>query len=394
MGGSSWLMQAQSSARAGARLRCAAMSNLPIFVQSVPVHELAAGDEAQWEALLSVDPDATIYLGPAFLRAAAAHPAPGEEPLRLLVARDPAGVVLGLLPCAARRASRLGLPLREVSIGDPGYLMQRRGPLLRPGPQRAQVLGALVQQLSQEPFSRLHAHALLPHTAAELCAALRRAGCPCGLRPDLRSPYLPLTGGWDDYLKSRSPAVRQGLRRLQRRLLRDYRAELRLLRDPAEVEAAWPLVEQVARASWSHAQGTSILTPTGPERAYRPLLLAEAARGRLWLSLLLLDGAPVAVQIDLLLNGVLYLQKPFYAESAAALSPGRYLLAEVLQRAFAAAPALREYDFGGHDEPYKLQLAGEGCLREHHLLRAYRRGPLGLGEHLLRHHVLPALRRR
>ena len=42
---------------------------------------------------------------------------------------------------------------------------------------------------------------------------------------------------------------------------------------------------------------------------------------------------------------------------------------------------------------YTSDLRLPGMLQAAVLLRAYRRGPLGLPEHLLRHRILPALRR-
>jgi CelD/BcsL family acetyltransferase involved in cellulose biosynthesis len=261
--------------------------------------------------------------------------------------------------------------------------MQRRGPLLLPGPRRQAVLAALCAGLLREPWQRLRAPTLLPEHGRAIGEALRRGGAICGLRQSLRSPYVPLPSDWDGYLATRSRAMREVLLSRARRLERKHGATLRVLTAPDEVLAAWPEVQEVARHSWSHRQGTSLLVPTGPERMFRPLLHAAAQAGLLWLGVLHLDGRPAAVEIDLVFSGVLYVQKPFYDERAASLSPGQYLMGRMVRRAI--EQGLREYDLGGDDEPYKLRFADK--VREHVVLWAYRRRPAALAEYLLRHHL-------
>lgn len=359
-------------------------------VECVSADDEAAVPDREWQALADADPGASAYLLPAFVRSCARYPAAGDPPLRLVIARARrGGELLGLVPCATAAGERLRP--RTGYLGDPDHLMQRRGMLLVPGKERPAVRAALARHLIREPWDRFCARTLLADEATALGNALREAGMLGGVRLDMASPYLPLPKSYAEYLASRTASQRETLNRKARRLKKEHRVEVRILRHPDEVAAALPQVAQVAAQSWSHRRGTSILSPAGPERIFFPLLRTAAEHGQLWLGLLYIDDQPAAVEIDLIYRGVVYLQKPFYDERAANLSPGQYLMCQVLSHAM--EQGLREYDFGGYPDPYKVRMAGAGCLRQHVTLWVYRKRPIAAAEYLLRHRILPRLRR-
>jgi CelD/BcsL family acetyltransferase involved in cellulose biosynthesis len=131
---------------------------------------------------------------------------------------------------------------------------------------------------------------------------------------------------------------------------------------------------RVEAAAWKGRAGTAIVSSPKTERFYRDVGCWAAQRGSLRLAFLNLDGRPLAFDFAVEEGARHYLLKTGYDPLYRALAPAMLLRYEMLGRAFELR--LRSYEFGGADEPWKLQWSTG--LRERLRLQAFAGTPSGL----------------
>ncbi len=195
--------------------------------------------------------------------------------------------------------------------------------------------------------------------------------------------YEPAAGvTFDDYMAGRDAALRNTLRRKHRKLERDFAAELRIVTQPGDVDAAMDAYDTVYAASWKDPEPYPDFT--------RGLAHAAAAGGALRLGLYFLDGAPAAAQLWLVAGGQATIFKLAHDERFGKTSVGTVLTAEMIRHAL-EQDRVAEIDFGRGDDPYKQLWLGQ--RREMWGLLAFNPAtPRGLLA-AARHGLLPRLKR-
>lgn len=309
------------------------------------------------------------------------------EGLRVLVMRDGSRPV-GLVPLMADstrihgvRLSRLGFPWNahtpRLDLLVPDRREEAFEALWRH--LRTDVAGWDLLQLCQLP-EESSASRRLADLAAE-------DGFLVGRWASSRSPYLSIRGGWDDYVATLSRKSRGHLRNRLRHLRSLGRVELEVLDGSTGLEAALGDGFRLEAAAWKGAAGTAILSRPESRAFYR--LLARRAAGRGWLRLffLKLDGRRIAFTFALLYRDILYCLKVGYDPEFARASPGSVLFFLALRDAF--AQGLREFDFLGEAEPWKLDWTPEA--RSHHWLFVLRPSARTHLVHFLKFGLAPRL---
>lgn len=189
-----------------------------------------------------------------------------------------------------------------------------------------------------------------------------------------RSPYVPTAGGWDAYKASLDGKMLRELRRRRRKLEAQGTLEVvvedgssrrdELLDDGFRVEAA----------AWKGENRTAIASQRETERFYREVARWAAERGWLRLAFLRLDGRALAFDFAIEEGGRHHLLKTGYDPEYRTLAPAMLLRYDMISRAFELG--LESYEFGGIDEPWKLEWTDR--TRDHILFQAFRRSPSGL----------------
>jgi CelD/BcsL family acetyltransferase involved in cellulose biosynthesis len=217
--------------------------------------------------------------------------------------------------------------------------------------------------------------------------ALRDAGYRLTERPRAPSPRMALPGDVDALLASVSRNLRSQLGRRRRALERQAELRLRVVTDGAEVASALDAVLRLEASGWKGQAGSAILSDPATERLYRSFATAAARGGFLRIYLLELDGAVIAGDIGCSHRGVGYLLKTTFDERLSRSSPGMVLRGEVLRACI--EEGLREYDFLGGAETYKMQWGPVARPRVE--IRAFK-GPRNLPEWAWWSGVRPTLR--
>ncbi|WP_338416186.1 GNAT family N-acetyltransferase [uncultured Sphaerotilus sp.] len=197
--------------------------------------------------------------------------------------------------------------------------------------------------------------------------AAEQVDCRVEHIPKGRSPYIASPGTLDDFLATKSRNFRSNMRARRRDVTTDPGVEVRYFTQPHEMAAYFALALGVERQSWKRQTGTSLAARDWETRLYEALLTRYATLGRVLAAVLFIDGVPTAHSMDLLQGERVYGLKTSFDPAYTARRPGVMLLVARLERYF--AQGVREFDFIGLDEEYKLQWS-RNC-RTHESLRLY-----------------------
>jgi CelD/BcsL family acetyltransferase involved in cellulose biosynthesis len=179
------------------------------------------------------------------------------------------------------------------------------------------------------------------------------ARCPTGRWEGDVSPYLALTGTWDDYYRSLPGKFRQNLRNRLSRLVRVGEPRLEILDDASALAGAREDALRLEASGWKRESGTAICCDPAVQRFYT--LLADRATARGWLRLMFLTvgGQRIATSYGSRYRNRLFLFKTGYDPAFATCSPFKLLTYFAIQDAYGAG--LDEVDFLGDEEPWKLE---------------------------------------
>ena len=194
------------------------------------------------------------------------------------------------------------------------------------------------------PESFVHTH---------LAETARRQGLQVSVEPIAVTVEMDLPDTWDAYLQSLSGKQRHEVRRKLRRFQEAGATAFRLHTHPEDVERALPVFFQLFKSNRKDKAG--FLTP--PMRAYfEELCRALSREGMVRLSVLELNGDPVAATLCFDDGRTIYLYNNGYDAAYGAVSAG--LVSKVFTIRDAVELGRRRYDFLRGDEIYKFRLGG------------------------------------
>lgn len=333
----------------------------------------AAGAEAEWEALAQRT-GSPPFLRPGWIRAWVEAFAPGS--LELLVARRE-GEAVGFL--ALRRRS--GVVASPTNWHTPEF-----GPVaVDAEASRALVAAALRRARRRVDLSFLPRAGMAEDLATGVGGEARVL-----IRTIERSPWVDLSGSWEEYEAGLPAKRRADLRRRSRRLGEEA--------GPVEfsrhgtAEGLDDLLAEgfaVEASGWKGTQGTAIRADARVRRFYESAAHWAAEAGCLSLNFLRAGGRPVAFAYCIAEPEAHHVLKIGIDPAFNRFAPGLLLTREMIRAAF--ADGRRRYEFLGQDDPYKLIWTDRLHLRER--LQLFPRGPLGATEALAWRRGRPLLKR-
>ena len=322
------------------------------------VTRLAGFDEpglaGEWDALLTDCADDSLFVTREWL--ASWWRVYGRGELWLLAVRE-GGCLVGLAalyraPC--RLAPGLVVPawrlVGDEAVGtDFAMLPARRG-------REAAVMAAVLDVLGGQPPAGLLVVRDAPLAGPGLTAlvgAARARGWAVTRGRRSACPVLVLPRDMDAFQAAPDPTFKAIVRKTRKHLARRPGVAFDLAAAPADLDA-WLDGFFAANTGRWQAEGRPGAFAS-PEKRTFYRLLARAARERGWLRLaeVVADGAPAAMEFDLLRGGVLYNLQMATTQTGRKLRAGnalRHALIETL-----IAEGAREFDMLRGAEPYKYQ---------------------------------------
>ena len=155
--------------------------------------------------------------------------------------------------------------------------------------------------------------------------------------------FLPVDGGWDDYLRKRSANLRSSIKRRNREFVAEG-GTLELVSGPHGLDEVIAAFQEVYSASWKKPEPYPDFVPS--------LIRLLAPRGMLRLGIARLKGQPIAAQLWIVGQGKASIYKVAYHHAYAALSPGTVLTSYLLRHVI-EEDRVGEVDFLIGDDDYK-----------------------------------------
>lgn len=302
-----------------------------------------------WNALLGHEDPYAPFLGHEWIAAWCDAFGAGRT-LHVLLAHQ-GDVLQGVLPLVESRQRFAGLPLRCLDLTANGH-SPRADLLARAGAEDAVRRAFAAHLLEGDPdwdvatFAEAAADSHVAGIAGAFPEAQRH------VQPQRSSPYIVLEGDWEGYRASLSKNFQRALRNNRNRVARAGTAQVRLLVDAGDVEAALPDVFAIGEASWQGSEGSAVGSTPENRTFYGRIALALAAKGLLRLWFLELGGRRVAFELHVVHAGVEFGLKTGYDRAYEDLGAGTYLDQHIVQHLF-EEKRCHEYDLLGNADFYK-----------------------------------------
>lgn len=189
-------------------------------------------------------------------------------------------------------------------------------------------------------------------STAHCSAALHDHGYRQLPQQTLRAPFTNLSGDWDTFSARFSKNRRKALRRTERRLREQGDLRVDVYDGGSDLDERLAEGFRVEGSGWKGAQGTAI--DARPAHRHFYTQVARWAADHKWLQLvfLRLDGRPIAFELVLRHDDVVYDLKGGYDEDYRTWGPGVLLMGEMVRAAF--DDGVRTIEWLGADDTYKL----------------------------------------
>jgi CelD/BcsL family acetyltransferase involved in cellulose biosynthesis len=342
-------------------------------VEEVTNRAALLGMEEEWNALVSAASPEPFYRHE-YIGGFLGHFLP-HAPLRILAARDTAGRLAAVLPLVAERAPVCGINVRQHA--SPTNVHSFRFDLVAAddGDAAAEVLWRHLAADRRWDVVRITD---VPEEgkAWKLYRAARAAGFPVGAWESQRSPYITLPSSYEELMHGRRSKFKANLRRRRKRLEEKGAVTVERVAGDALTESHLEECLALESRGWKGRNGSAV-SQGAAHGFHSGLLRHDGFRDALSLSVLRLDGRPIAFHYGLTARGIYSLLITSYDESFRESSPGHLLTEEVLKDC--VSRGLREFDFLGCDLPWKLEWTD--TVRPHHWLFIFRDSALGRALH-------------
>lgn len=177
-----------------------------------------------------------------------------------------------------------------------------------------------------------------------LTQELRSAGYLVLRQPGLTCPIVSLDATWQEFLSSRTRAVRKSIKRRDSRLAAAGTPGFENAEPHGSTRQPFDRYLAVEQASWKAGTTVGVAASSTLIAFYRRLLDQFAASGQVQFHFLSLDGRTIAATFGLIWNDCFYSLHVAHDEAYAELSPGVILTGRELQEAFGRR-RFRTFDF-------------------------------------------------
>jgi len=204
------------------------------------------------------------------------------------------------------------------------------------------------------------------------------------------SPYLTISGSWEEFLRRQTQRFRKTCRSSENRLWRGREVSLEEHREVDPDGRVFAEVMEVSRQSWKGPRAFAMATMEGMPRFFRELTRRASRNGWLHLWLLRLDGRAIATEYQIRSDDCLHALRADFDQSVAHLSPGAGLNLRIIRSLFEQG-VVREYEMGPGMNAYKLRWATGA--RDALGLEVYAPTPYGRLLHRIETRLVPLARR-
>lgn len=277
----------------------------------------------------------------------------GGRQLHVVVVRD-GDRILAIAPLMIETVRMYGLPVRKIDLIHNDHTPRVDFVIAeRPEHSYRAIWDALTASRDDWDVLQLSRIVRGAATVQAMTAFALADGRATGRWDGDVSPYLKLTGTWEDYYQSLPGKFRQNLRNRLSRLVKIGAPRLEVLDDADAIASGRDEALRLEASGWKRESGTAISSDPAVHRFYSRLAERATARGWLRLMFLTVGGQRIATSYGSRYRDRLFLFKTGYDPAFAGCSPFKLLTYFAIQEAYATG--LTELDFLGDQEPWKLE---------------------------------------
>jgi CelD/BcsL family acetyltransferase involved in cellulose biosynthesis len=310
----------------------------------------------EWTDLIKGIPGAPVFLTWEWIRTWWLYFGKDRQ-MWLLTARDNQGRLLGLAPLM-REYHRIGLmKLRKIAFIGAGLVYPVH-------------LNILTQISEQEELFQAFLAFLLSHSdqwdvisfscvdqESPINSLLTAAGGHVCIGTPKTSPYVPLPGSWEAFLKTISKKLRRNLKYFRSKLDNDFPSgvDFTCVTDPREIREIMKKLEELNKSRWHAQEITSNFDQLNFSDFHQSIASLALERGWLRLNKLTVLGRVIAVYYNFLFHNRVYAYSMGFDLDWSKYSPGRLGVAYSIQASILESAS--EYDWLGGEDAYKLAWA-------------------------------------
>lgn len=314
--------------------------------------------ECEWDCLLGRSSVDSVFLTWEHARTWWEFYADGAMRLKVLLAEDEAGKVVGIAPfMTAPGDSALKEGFRHlVMIGGTGdSLSEYLDLIIAPGceVEIAKIFARYVVEKMADDWDVLRIGMAREDSTGlgAFADELQKLGVELDRVRKHVSPSLELADSWESFLASRSQNFRRGVRVARKKLESGRGVTRRIVGDTSEISGAMDTLAELNRKRWGE-EGASFKTEEF-ELFHRKLAERFLGRGWLYLSVIEADGVAVGARYDFVYGGKMWCFQGGWDPDFAKVGLGKVMVADVVE--WAIGEGLNEYDFLGGDARYKRE---------------------------------------
>ena len=311
----------------------------------------------------------------------------GESSLHIVVVRS-GGRIIAIAPLVRETTWMYGVPVRRLRLMHNDHTPRADFIVAEDADAAYRAIwAALLDQGDGWDVLQL-GQITSPSTTRDMMSRFAAAdGCVTGVWRSSNSPYLALSGTWDQYFGSLSGKFRQNVRNRLARVRRHGEPVLEVVDGGPELDLALHDAVRLEESGWKQRAGTAITSDPAVTQFYARLADRAARRGWLRLLFLTVNGCRIATSYSLCYARRLFLCKTGYDPDYDTCSPFKVLTYLAVRDSF--VHGLREVEFLGDTEPWKMEWTS--TARSHEWLFVFSTTPRARLVHRLKFQMAPAV---
>lgn len=277
-----------------------------------------------------------------------------RDTMQIVIARSD-GQIIGILPLLKEQKSVQAFDLKVLRSAS--NLQTYKYGFVLLSKERPDTLKRIIDHLSREIAWDVLRLSYVPVDAEIMTMLGNHAGngsYKMYAETQMESPYVAMTGTWEDYLQQRNKKVRRNLDYFEKRLEKEGRVDVLTIEGGEDLERQVLAALEIEKSSWKGDQGTSIADSQQEKNFYIDLAGEMSRHGRFALYFLCLNGEKIAFDYCLKYKDRFNVLKTGYNPAYAKNSPGRVLRKKVLKKLY-EEQRYRVYDLLGAQDEWKTE---------------------------------------
>jgi len=369
---------------------CLNAESWPLCVESIDDFDSFMNAKPAWDRLVEKCDIAHPFLTHDWIHTWWESFGAGRE-LRIVTVRE-GGALIAIAPLMISRTRIYGIPVRE--LGSISNDHTPRFDFIAAGPfdNRASVVDAIWNHLwemkNEWDVMKLCQFDTASPALDQLCQLAGTRSCWFATWDSTASPYLPVSGAFDDKFATLPRGQRANIRRRMKRLEEIGPVEFEQVSDESKIDEALADAFRMEAGTWKGEEGTAIACDQEVTRFYSDIARRAARQGTLYFTFLLLNGRRIAFDLSMIYNQRLFKLKPGYLQEYHASSPGQQLTVMTIRDAYTRG--LSEVDFLGSADEWKLAWTKD--IRQHQWAYVFKKNLLGSFLYYAKFHLAPWIR--